>query len=102
MTQEAVEEYTARAAEKLRLSHWNITVELVDRVDSEESFGNCQWFTEGHVCTIRVKKQQPVAMIRQTIRHELIHLRLQGFKTHSGEYSEMYEFGIDVIASVWK
>ena len=101
---EPLEAYTLNQAKKLGLAHWTITLTVQDdlKVEEEECCGACSWATERHTCIIYVDSELTDDEKRATIRHELVHLRLEGHRTHDPEtYDPMYEFGINKLVEAW-
>ena len=107
MTDRCIRAYVKKGASIMRLSHWSITVKILDCVNSSvgssvgEAYGVIDWFTDEHTATIYLRRGMSNLNTKATIRHELLHLRLEGHKVCQQD-CPMYEFAINIIANAWK
>lgn len=98
MTEQALRKYMREQQRKWQLSHWKITL-LLDSEISEERAGSIGWSTDYHAATIRVNPETPESEQLITIRHELLHLLLEGHKDCTGRRDPMYERALNILSA---
>jgi hypothetical protein len=95
--------------EALKLGNWTITVrwgtkkELTQSVDGTNAVcDGCIWWgnAEYKQAEIALNRNMTYGDIVKTIKHELLHLRLEGHKQQGGKYDKEYEFGLNCLSDL--
>ena len=88
--------------EILRLKDWRIHIRWRKPSDTKDydmqpNIAGCvDWFTEQGIITIILRRDAN----EHVILHELIHCRIESHREKPEDYSEQYEFGINVLTDV--
>jgi hypothetical protein len=92
--------YAKHIQKKWRLTDWKLEVKHDDSLAANGEEGCIEWNTDYKTATITlVSESRSEKQIKETIRHELLHLLLEGHKD-CRERDPMFEFGLNLISEI--
>lgn len=97
MTIPELQQYADELKHAWRLAHWRITVVEQPKTD-EHLCGSITWSIEYRTATVSIDTSKPD--LKGTMKHELLHLRLEGHKPNPGRYDPHYEHALNVLSEV--
>jgi len=98
-------EYVDRWKNRMDLSDWTIATRWgtkAEMIDEKGDFclGYCDWDHENKTAKIRLARNR--ADTKHTIRHELVHLVLEGHREQPKRYVKPFETAIDRLSTAFK
>ena len=103
MTPKAIEKYTRKAQKKLRLDHWDITIEFNEEKVEDGAFAkNISYFQYKKAWIYYSPSEIEIStddFIKKSIIHELLHCH---HKFYAPFYTALEDDVIDEIAKLWE
>ena len=104
MTNKQLSTLVRREARRLRLDGWTFDASWGDAGGSSATISI---EPEYQTATLVVAPPETLAEVgkdfaplKETIIHELLHVRLEGHRTQTGKYDPAYELGLNIVAEL--
>lgn len=99
MTLKQIKKFKEKFQNRLKLQGWKIDLKLVEEFQSEGIYGSADTQPIFQTATIRIKKSLKDQDLKETIVHELLHVRFGGIGFEEGSARGLaFETGIEMTA----
>lgn len=99
MTVAQVRRYAKHIQKKFRLTDWKIVVKFDNTLEQNGEEGCIEWSTDYKTASIKLVADRTDSQIKETIRHEFLHLLLEGHKD-CRDRDPMFEFGLNLLSEI--
>lgn len=102
MTLAEIRRYCAEQQVRLGLHQWKVYLRWMSPVEinEEELHGFVVWSPEEQTAVIGINRKTP--LLKDTVRHELLHIRLDGHGPMPGKYCIQKEIVINALTEALK